>query len=211
MTKDFPRGEPGAPKIVDRSTFQVELDALRIREKAHTREGDATAAARRRLPMVEIAPRRSSANMGRFHCWMCLRDAGCSSPTTSSGIPAAVRRSSARGALYIHRKSASCPSYILVTSRIPHSAKDHTKRAPGTATSWAGRCLGTRPLAATAAERRAPLPYRWTSHPPVVSPEGRVFGRPGNQQALNGAVIFWTFRHPREEVGVDRSMAWLRR
>ena len=26
----------GAPKIVDRSTFQSELDALRVREKAHT-------------------------------------------------------------------------------------------------------------------------------------------------------------------------------
>ena len=32
----------------------MELDALRIREKAHTREGDAIAAARRRLPMVEV-------------------------------------------------------------------------------------------------------------------------------------------------------------
>jgi predicted dithiol-disulfide oxidoreductase (DUF899 family) len=31
------------------------LDALRAREKAHTREGDAIAAARRRLPMVEVA------------------------------------------------------------------------------------------------------------------------------------------------------------
>src|SRR5438477_463111 len=46
--------EPPAPKIVDRSTFQAELDALRVREKAHTREGDAIAAARRRLPMVEV-------------------------------------------------------------------------------------------------------------------------------------------------------------
>ena len=44
----------GAPKIVDRATFQVELDALRVREKAHTREGDAIAAARRRLPMVAV-------------------------------------------------------------------------------------------------------------------------------------------------------------
>jgi predicted dithiol-disulfide oxidoreductase (DUF899 family) len=46
----------GVPKIVDRSTFQSELDALRVREKAHTHEGDAIAAARRRLPMVEIDP-----------------------------------------------------------------------------------------------------------------------------------------------------------
>jgi predicted dithiol-disulfide oxidoreductase (DUF899 family) len=52
--KDFTRDEPGAPEIVDRSTFQAELDALRVREKAHTREGDAIAAARRRLPMVEV-------------------------------------------------------------------------------------------------------------------------------------------------------------
>ena len=48
------QNEPAAPKIVDRSTFQAELDALRVREKAHTREGDAIAAARRRLPMVEV-------------------------------------------------------------------------------------------------------------------------------------------------------------
>ena len=43
-----------APRPVDRATFQAEVDALRIREKAHTREGDAIAAARRRLPMVEV-------------------------------------------------------------------------------------------------------------------------------------------------------------
>ena len=42
------------PPVVDRDTFQAELDTLREREKAHTREGDAIAAARRRLPMVEV-------------------------------------------------------------------------------------------------------------------------------------------------------------
>jgi predicted dithiol-disulfide oxidoreductase (DUF899 family) len=42
------------PAVVDRATFQTELDALRVREKAHTRSGDAIAAARRRLPMVEV-------------------------------------------------------------------------------------------------------------------------------------------------------------
>jgi hypothetical protein len=47
--KQIMRDELGAPKVVDRSTFQAELDALRVREKAHTREGDAIAAARRRL------------------------------------------------------------------------------------------------------------------------------------------------------------------
>jgi predicted dithiol-disulfide oxidoreductase (DUF899 family) len=44
------------PAVVDRATFQAQLDALRVREKAHTREGDAIAAARRRLPMVEMDP-----------------------------------------------------------------------------------------------------------------------------------------------------------
>ncbi|MGV9868159.1 DUF899 family protein, partial [Rhodococcus koreensis] len=44
------------PAVVDRATFQAEIDALRVREKAHTREGDAIAAARRRLPMVEVDP-----------------------------------------------------------------------------------------------------------------------------------------------------------
>ena len=43
-----------APKVTDRATFQAELDALRVREKAHMKEGDAIAAARRRLPMVEV-------------------------------------------------------------------------------------------------------------------------------------------------------------
>ena len=47
-------GTPGMPAAVDRATFQAELDKLRVREKAHTREGDAIAAARRQLPMVEI-------------------------------------------------------------------------------------------------------------------------------------------------------------
>jgi predicted dithiol-disulfide oxidoreductase (DUF899 family) len=46
--------ESPSPKVVDRSTFEAHLEALRVREKAHTREGDAIAAARRRLPMVEI-------------------------------------------------------------------------------------------------------------------------------------------------------------
>jgi hypothetical protein len=44
------------PVVVDRATFQAQLDALRVREKAHTREGDAIAAARRRLPVVDVDP-----------------------------------------------------------------------------------------------------------------------------------------------------------
>ncbi len=46
----------GLPHVVDRATWQKERDALLVREKAHTHEGDAIAAARRRLPMVQVDP-----------------------------------------------------------------------------------------------------------------------------------------------------------
>jgi predicted dithiol-disulfide oxidoreductase (DUF899 family) len=45
---------PPLPEITDRATWQAQLDDLLVREKAHTREGDAIATARRRLPMVEV-------------------------------------------------------------------------------------------------------------------------------------------------------------
>jgi predicted dithiol-disulfide oxidoreductase (DUF899 family) len=54
MMTDILGGDLGVPKVTDRATFQAELDALRVREKAHMKEGDAIAAARRRLPMVEV-------------------------------------------------------------------------------------------------------------------------------------------------------------
>ena len=44
------------PPVVDRETWQQQIDALRVREKAHTREADAIAADRRRLSMVEVDP-----------------------------------------------------------------------------------------------------------------------------------------------------------
>jgi len=54
--KDDPASGSGAalPAVTDRTAFEAQLGALRVREKAHTREGDAIAAARRRLPMVEV-------------------------------------------------------------------------------------------------------------------------------------------------------------
>ena len=55
MTEGNKEHRLAAPKIVDRITFQAELEALRVREKTHTHEGDAIAASRRRLPMVEVS------------------------------------------------------------------------------------------------------------------------------------------------------------
>lgn len=45
---------PATPPVVDLATWRGALDDLRGREKAATRELDAIAAARRRLPMVEL-------------------------------------------------------------------------------------------------------------------------------------------------------------
>src|SRR4051794_9107959 len=44
----------GRPPVVDLATWQAARNELLVREKAHTRAGDALAAARRRLPMVEF-------------------------------------------------------------------------------------------------------------------------------------------------------------
>ena len=42
------------PPVVDAETWRRDLEALRVREKAATRELDAVAAQRRRMPMVEL-------------------------------------------------------------------------------------------------------------------------------------------------------------
>jgi predicted dithiol-disulfide oxidoreductase (DUF899 family) len=54
MPSDPTTALPGRPPVVDLATWQAARDELLVREKAHTREGDALAAARRRLPMVEL-------------------------------------------------------------------------------------------------------------------------------------------------------------
>jgi len=52
---ETPAGRP-VPPVTDRATWQAAIDELRVDEKAHTRAGDALAARRRRLPMVEVDP-----------------------------------------------------------------------------------------------------------------------------------------------------------
>ena len=56
MTTDPATAVPGRPPVVDLAAWQAARDELLLREKAHTREADAIAAARRRLPMVEFDP-----------------------------------------------------------------------------------------------------------------------------------------------------------
>ncbi len=136
------------PVVVDRDTFGAELDALRVREKAHTREGDVIAAARRRLPMVEMDPTLPligpdgqvsllDAFEGRqqliayYFMWW-------------TGHPAAEQ---CEGCTHYTTQVGSSPTCIRATSHTPRSARGHTRRASATATSWAGRCLGTRPKA----------------------------------------------------------------
>jgi predicted dithiol-disulfide oxidoreductase (DUF899 family) len=118
MTEDL-----AMPKIVDRSTFQAELDALRVREKAHTREGDAIAAARRRFPMVEVD---GATPLIGERGTLTLLD-------TFEGRRMLI-------AYYFmwytgHPAPEQCEGCTWVTSQAG---------APGTVTSWAGRCLGTR-------------------------------------------------------------------
>ena len=45
------------PPVVDRESWSREREELLVREKAHTREGDAIAAARRRMSMTEVDTR----------------------------------------------------------------------------------------------------------------------------------------------------------
>jgi hypothetical protein len=60
MSSSAPRTDaadmPKMPAVVDGATWQAKLDELRVREKARTHEGDATAAARRWLPTVAVDP-----------------------------------------------------------------------------------------------------------------------------------------------------------
>jgi predicted dithiol-disulfide oxidoreductase (DUF899 family) len=142
---DFTRDYFGAPEVVDRSTFHAELDALLVREKAHTREGDAIAAARRRLPMVEvdgatplIGERGAVTLLDAFDgrrmliAYYFMWHTGHPAPEQCEGCTWVT--SQVRELSYIHSRDVT---FAVV-------CQGRTKRAPGTATSWAGRCLGTR-------------------------------------------------------------------
>ena len=56
---------PGKPPVVDLATWQAAREELLVREKAHTPDGDAIAAARRRRPMVELDGAAMAAGLSR--------------------------------------------------------------------------------------------------------------------------------------------------
>lgn len=140
------RNKFGVPAVVDRGTFQAELGGLRVREKAHTREGDAIAAARRRLPMVEVNGATpliggrgtltlSDAFEGRLMliAYYFMWHTGHPAPEQCEGCT--FYTSKVRELSYLHSRDAT---FAVLCQGL-------TKRASGTATSWAGRCLGTLP------------------------------------------------------------------
>ena len=90
---------PGRPPVVDLATWQAARDELLVREKAHTREGDAIAAARRRLPMVELDSAVEVTGVdGPVPSWTCSRVATNSWSTNTCGTTAPRTRASARAA-----------------------------------------------------------------------------------------------------------------
>jgi hypothetical protein len=89
---------PGHPPVVDLATWRTARDELLVREKAHTREGDALAAARRRLPMVEVDGTVDVVGPARSRSSTCSRAATSSSSTSTCGTTARPTRGSARAA-----------------------------------------------------------------------------------------------------------------
>ena len=140
---------PSLPAAVDRATFQAELDGLRAREKAHTREGDAIATDRRRLPMVEVdADLALTGPDGPPPCSKRSKGADSSSPTLHVAPRPARQPSNAKGAHGITPRWRNCPTFSLATSPMRCFARVRTTRASATTTSWPGTCRGTqqRPL-----------------------------------------------------------------
>jgi predicted dithiol-disulfide oxidoreductase (DUF899 family) len=153
---------PGLPVAVGRGTFQAEVDRLRVREKAHTHEGDAIAAARRRLQMVEV---------------------NASTPLTGpSGKLTLLEAFDGRRQLVVyyfmwhpgHPAAEQCEGCTYYTTQVSELSGLHSRditfpvfwqgpydESAATTTSWARTCPGT--------QYRQP---RWTRFWPTASPTG---------------------------------------
>jgi len=90
------------PKIVARKTFQAELDALRVRQKATRTRATLLQPRAGAFPWLKLTrPRRWLEKGERWRFSTPSRGAECSSPTTSCGIPAAPRLSSVKDATWV--------------------------------------------------------------------------------------------------------------
>ena len=256
--KDIMRDQLGAPKIVDRSTFQAELDALRVQEKAHTREGDAIAAARRRLPMVEvdgatplIGERGAVTLLDAFEgrrlliAYYFMWHAGRPAPEQCEGCT--FYTSQVRELTYLHSRDVTYATFcqgpyeegvryrnfmgwempwysaqdsldtLLVGRRVGMmhivcylrqgstvfetcwttirgvEAMDNNYRLLDLTVNGRQETWEDSPTGSPARGHYGHAAYQWTSHLPVVSPEGRVFGRPGNRQVKFWWQLWWHF------------------
>src|SRR3712207_4332609 len=136
---------PSLPATVDRETWQEQIAALRVREKAHTREADAIAAARRRLPMVEVDAATPVIGAhgqvplidvfeGRsqpFASYMMWYD-GASAAHQCEGCTLNIGHVLELG--YLHSRDVTFS--VL--------CQGHSTRLTGTGSSWNGRCPGIR-------------------------------------------------------------------
>src|SRR4051794_17386014 len=158
------------PPVVDRATWQAELDTLREKEKAHKRAGDEIAAARRRLPMVEVD---ASASL-----------VGAQGPITLLEAFEGRSQLIAYYFMWYPGKPAEdqCEGCTLYTGQVRELAFLHsrdvtyatfcqarTRRASATRTSWAGTCRGTR---SRTRPRRS-----WPAAPPTTSTSCATCGR----------------------------------
>ncbi len=158
------------PAVADRATFQAELDALRVREKAHTREGDAIAAARRRLPMVEVdAATPLTGGRGPVTLLEAFQGRRRQLIATSCGTPADPQPSSAKAARCTPPRSRSCPTCILATSPTRSSARAPTTRRPLPRLHGLGHAV----VLSTRLPRRAPRRAPNRLVPPRVLSTGR--------------------------------------
>ena len=70
-------GAAATPQVVDRNAWQAQIDALRIIEKAHTRDGDAIPRLDGACRWSKSMPRRlSSARTGGYRYWTLSRHVG---------------------------------------------------------------------------------------------------------------------------------------
>ena len=223
---------------------------MRVREKAHTREGDAIAAARRRLPMVEmdgttplIGERGAVTLLDAFEgrrmliAYYFMWHTGHPAPEQCEGCTWVT--SQVRELSYIHSRDVTfavfckgpyeesaryrdfmgweMPWYsaqdsldtLLVGRRVSMmyivcylrqgsnvfetywttirgvEAMDNSYRLLDLTVYGRQEKWEDSPDGWPQGEIMDTLRTEWTSHLPVASPQGRVFGRPGNRQRLN--------------------------